>query len=207
VVSVVISQAAATSFIHMQVLATTEVSQSMRNTGTDSGARGERAARWAALSSSVAQACSAFRASMAAAASSGDWVDAGGAAGKTLWALSWGGCGGMFRHCAASGPTAQHLPQRPGADQGPAPARTGLRPAAGALPESAESYLIYSIYARTRARCVSGRAPLAFTSPSEKLVCMSFTLGRLSSTSRANNEKLSRSRATTCSSKVPVPLM
>ena len=56
-------------------------------------------------------------------------------------------------------------------------------------------------------RCASGSAPLALTSPSEKLVCMSFTFGRFSSTSRANCEKLSRSRATTCSSKVPVPLM
>ena len=41
VVSVVMSQAAATSFIHMQVLATIQVSQSMRNTGTDSGANGD----------------------------------------------------------------------------------------------------------------------------------------------------------------------
>ena len=40
VVSVVISQAAATSFIHMQVLAATQVSQSMRNTGTDKGREG-----------------------------------------------------------------------------------------------------------------------------------------------------------------------
>ncbi len=55
--------------------------------------------------------------------------------------------------------------------------------------------------------CVSGSAPAAFTSPSEKLVCRSFTLGRCSRTSRANCEKASRSRATTCNSKVPVPLM
>ena len=56
-------------------------------------------------------------------------------------------------------------------------------------------------------RCDSGRALLAFTSPSEKLVCRSFTLGRLIRYLRANCEKLSRSRDTTCSSKVPAPLM
>lgn len=53
----------------------------------------------------------------------------------------------------------------------------------------------------------SGSAWLDLISPSEKLVCMSFTLGRFSSVLRANCAKLSRSRATTCSSKVPVPLM
>ena len=39
VVSVVMSHAAATSFIHMQVLAASQVSHSMRNTGRPSGAR------------------------------------------------------------------------------------------------------------------------------------------------------------------------
>ncbi len=56
-------------------------------------------------------------------------------------------------------------------------------------------------------KCLSGQLLLAFTSPSEKLVWMSFTLGRLISTWRANWEKVSRSRETTCSSKVPAPLM
>ena len=48
---------------------------------------------------------------------------------------------------------------------------------------------------------------LDLTSPSEKLVCMSFTLGKFSSTLRVNCEKLSRSLATTCSSNMPLPLM
>src|SRR5690606_3231904 len=48
-VSVVISQAAATSFIHMQVLATIQVSHNMRKTGTDSGAKGDRDADAALL--------------------------------------------------------------------------------------------------------------------------------------------------------------
>jgi hypothetical protein len=56
-------------------------------------------------------------------------------------------------------------------------------------------------------RCASGMAPPALTSPNEKLVCRSFTLGRLISTSRANWLNEFRSRLTTCSSKVPVPLM
>ena len=60
VVSVVISHAVATSFIHMQVLATIQVAQSMRNTGTDSGANGDCAARSAAPRfSSAAAAASA----------------------------------------------------------------------------------------------------------------------------------------------------
>jgi hypothetical protein len=50
-------------------------------------------------------------------------------------------------------------------------------------------------------------APPALTSPNEKLVCRSFTLGRLISTSRANWLNEFRSRLTTCNSKVPVPLM
>src|SRR5690606_35553018 len=45
VVSVVISQAVATSFIHMQVLAASQVSHSMRNTGTASGAKADSGAR------------------------------------------------------------------------------------------------------------------------------------------------------------------
>ena len=52
-----------------------------------------------------------------------------------------------------------------------------------------------------------GKAPAALTSPKEKLVCRSFTLGRLINTSRANWLKVFRSLLTTCSSKVPVPLM
>ena len=58
-----------------------------------------------------------------------------------------------------------------------------------------------------QSKCPKGSALLAFTSPREKLVCRSFTLGRLISTSRANWLKLLRSWLTTCSSKVPVPLM
>ena len=60
VVSVVMSHAVATSFIHMQVLATIQVPQSMRNTGTDNGAKGDCEARAAALRlSSAAAAASA----------------------------------------------------------------------------------------------------------------------------------------------------
>lgn len=63
VVSVVMSQAVATSFIHMQVLATIQVPQSMRNTGTESGAKGDCDARSAALRrSSAAAAASALSA-------------------------------------------------------------------------------------------------------------------------------------------------
>ena len=54
VVSVVMSQAAATSFIHMQVLAVNQVSHSMRNTGCVSGASGDSAARSAASCASCA---------------------------------------------------------------------------------------------------------------------------------------------------------
>ena len=57
------------------------------------------------------------------------------------------------------------------------------------------------------ARCPSGSALLAFTSPSEKLVCRSFTFGRFIKCCRAKAEKPFRSCATTCNSKVPVPLM
>src|SRR3990167_1910261 len=56
-------------------------------------------------------------------------------------------------------------------------------------------------------RCDNGSAPADLTSPSEKLVCRSFTLGRLISTSRAKRLKWLRSGQTTCSSKVPEPLM
>ncbi|MCY1377907.1 hypothetical protein D9M69_655040 [compost metagenome] len=56
-------------------------------------------------------------------------------------------------------------------------------------------------------RCDNGSALPDFTSPSEKLVCRSFTLGRLINTSRANWLKWLRSRLTTCSSNVPEPLM
>ena len=52
---------------------------------------------------------------------------------------------------------------------------------------------------------IGGRLDL--TSPSEKLVCMSFTFGKFSSTVRVKCEKLSRSLATTCSSNMPLPLM
>lgn len=58
-----------------------------------------------------------------------------------------------------------------------------------------------------RASWVNGQLELAFTSPSENDVWMSFTFGRLISTCRANWENASRSRETTCSSKVPAPLM
>ena len=57
------------------------------------------------------------------------------------------------------------------------------------------------------AQACKGKAPAALTSPKEKLVCRSFTLGRLISTSRANWLKVFRSLLTTCSSNVPVPLM
>jgi hypothetical protein len=56
-------------------------------------------------------------------------------------------------------------------------------------------------------RCPSGQLLPALTSPSEKLVWRSFTFGRLIRTRRANWEKASRSLHTTCSWKVPVPLM
>jgi hypothetical protein len=56
-------------------------------------------------------------------------------------------------------------------------------------------------------RWSSGRAPPAFTSPSEKLVWMSFTLGSFSSVLMEKRENASRSVAITCSSKVPVPEM
>ena len=71
VVSVVISHAAATSFIHMQVLAATQVSHSMRNTGTDRGAKGE--SEWAVC---AAWAASALWSRLCWAASSVPWASA-----------------------------------------------------------------------------------------------------------------------------------
>ena len=56
-------------------------------------------------------------------------------------------------------------------------------------------------------RCASGSAAPAFTSPSEKLVCRSLTLGSVSSVSRHSLENASRSVAITCSSNVPEPEM
>ena len=56
-------------------------------------------------------------------------------------------------------------------------------------------------------KCPNGNTPLPFTSPNEKLVCKSFTLGKFISTCRANWLKVLRSRDTTCNSNVPVPLM
>jgi hypothetical protein len=117
VVSVVISQAAATSFIHMQVLAATQVSQSMRNTGTDKGANGESEAawfsaalspNWAATDSSVPCARSARAARSAAALLCGGAPGlrsgaSGEGGGATLRVLSWDGNGGMSAHCATVG--------------------------------------------------------------------------------------------------------
>ena len=98
VVSEVMSQAAATSFIHMQVLAATQVSQSMRNTGTESGARVDSEARcsavgpgWAAVASSV----------VPGAVPALTLVGAG--SGATLRVLSWDGNGGMHPYCATVG--------------------------------------------------------------------------------------------------------
>src|SRR6218665_1639485 len=88
-VSVVISQAAATSFIHMQVLAVTQVSHNMRNTGIVSGASAVIDALWpsgaascasrAATDSSVPRARAAHSAAAAAAASD-EGAGPGGAA-------------------------------------------------------------------------------------------------------------------------------
>ncbi len=53
----------------------------------------------------------------------------------------------------------------------------------------------------------SGSAAPALTSPSEKLVCRSFTCGKFNSTSSDSFENASRSVAITCSSNVPAPEM
>ena len=114
VVSVVISHAAATSFIHMQVLAATQVSHSMRNTGTDRGAKGEREASectapvealcsrlcWAA--SSVPWARAARSAAVFTLASGAAALGGVAAGGTMLWGVSWWGWGGMWPHCAMS---------------------------------------------------------------------------------------------------------
>ena len=102
--------------------------------------------------------------------------------------------GRPFDRLMANGVDPRHIPNQ-------------AKMASSACIASASSYQTNSTRYLGRIRCASGSAPPALTSPSEKLVCMSFTLGRLSNTSRANCEKLSRSRATTCSSNVPVPLM
>ena len=117
-VSVVISQAAATSFIHMQVLAAIQVSQSMRNTGTDSGANGDieagrppvaaplcssSAPTEASVLSAVAERPAALPGAGASPAGALAAEGAcGGKVGAVLRGLSWDGKGGMCRHCAAA---------------------------------------------------------------------------------------------------------
>src|SRR6218665_1222749 len=121
-VSVVISQAAATSFIHMQVLAVTQVSHNMRNPGIVSGASAVIDALWpsgaascasrAATDSSVPWARAAHSAAAAAAASDegagpgGSAVDSGGDAALRISSLTGAalrGCASGAQRCACWG--------------------------------------------------------------------------------------------------------
>ena len=81
----------------------------------------------------------------------------------------------------------------------------GLHPRQAAADD--RSKLARTLLIRKLPQVFKGKAPAALTSPKEKLVCRSLTLGRLINTSRANWLKVFRSLLTTCSSKVPVPLM
>ena len=121
VVSVVISQAAATSFIHMQVLAATQVSHSMRNAGTDNGASGEREAVGAAagaLSSSGGVTAASLPWAGVARSAAGSCAGSGGGVGATLRVLSWDGNGRMSADCATACPAAQPRRGRPGPGHG-----------------------------------------------------------------------------------------
>jgi hypothetical protein len=122
----------------MQVLAVIQVSQSMRNTGTDSGAKGDGTGGLAVPAAAAASSAPCATAE----ASEGD----GGWGGAVLRVLSWDGKGGMRAHCATVAPCVLPPLAAPLGARG-----VGLREeidakkASSAYPESARSYLIYSI--------------------------------------------------------------